>query len=67
MRRALLMLPMVLLAACQDAATKAPPSPDMTPVGGGLSVIGLGIVIAAAVIALGEALRGPGKGGGRRG
>lgn len=67
MRRAVPMLPLALLAACQEAATKAPPAPDMTPVGGGLSVIGLGLVIAAVVIALGDALRGSGKGGERDG
>lgn len=72
MRRPILLLPPLLLAACQEVATEAPrcvppPPTDMGPVGGGLSVIGLGIVVAAVVVALGEALRGPGKGGGRRG
>lgn len=66
------MLALLLLAACQEAPTAAPvyvppPPADMGPVGGGLSVIGLGIVVAAVVVALGEALRGSGRGGGRRG
>ncbi len=38
-----------LLAACDQSY---PPPPDYTPVGTGLSVIGLGIVIAAVVIAI---------------
>ena len=48
MKRAhvLLLLPL-LLAGCTEG-------PDMGPVGGGLAIIGLGIVLAAAILALGK-------------
>ncbi len=71
MRALIPTLPLLLLAACHRVATEPPPyvapPTDTTPIGGGLSVIGLGIVVAAVVIALGDALRGSGKGGERDG
>lgn len=73
MRRPAFMLALAFLTACQETVTRVPvyvpgplpPPTDMSPVGGGLSVIGLGLVIGAVVIVLGEVLRGPKKGGDR--
>ena len=47
MKRAAMSLAPALLAACTPAGP-----PDMGPVGGGLSVIGLAIVVAAFIVAI---------------
>ena len=43
---------LILLGAPLTLAACTPTGPDMGPVGAGLSVVGLGIVIAATIIAL---------------
>ncbi len=50
MRRALAILAVAALAGCKSA------TPDMGPVGGGLSVIGLAIVVAAFIRAVAAAM-----------
>lgn len=51
MRRAWAILMVGLLTGCNSGA------PDMGPVGGGLSVIGLGIVVAAFIKAVAVTIR----------
>jgi len=51
-KRALAILIIALLSACSTGG-----APDMGPVGGGLSVIGLGIVVAAFIKAVAVAIR----------
>lgn len=52
MRRAWSAFVVALLSGCASGG-----SPDMSPVGGGLSVIGLGIVAAAFIRAVAGAVR----------
>ena len=52
MRSAWAIVLVVLLSACSAGG-----APDMGPVGGGLSVIGLGIVVAAFIKAVAVAIR----------
>ncbi|MCC6355229.1 MAG: hypothetical protein IT577_15160 [Verrucomicrobiae bacterium] len=53
MRRAYAILMVALFTGCSSGN-----APDMGPVGGGLSVIGLGIVVAAFITAVASAMRG---------
>ena len=52
MRRTCAIVMAALLSACSAGG-----APDMGPVGGGLSVIGLGIVVAAFIKAVAVAIR----------
>ena len=52
MKRAWCVFMVALLSGCGSGG-----APDMGPVGGGLSVIGLGIVVAAFIRAVATAMR----------
>lgn len=45
-------LPFLSLLPLLGGCARPTPTPDMSPIGAGLAVIGLGIVLAAFVIAL---------------
>lgn len=62
MRRCAFVLPVMVMVLWFAGCGPSAPAPDMSPVGGGLAAIGLGIVVAAFIISLTWG-RGPGKEG----
>jgi len=51
----LILIPVVLLAACTTST--GPAAPDMGPVGDGLKVIGFALIGVSVVVTLGRLLR----------